>query len=213
MTTPSSDVAFTPTVKAIQAERGSRRTYEKVEARGGWQTAITTDLAAFIGEMRSFYMATANADGQPYIQHRGGPPGFLRVLDERTLAFADFAGNRQYITTGNLADNPRAFIFLMDYASRRRIKMWGRARVVSGDAEMTARLFPDGYAARAEQAIVFELEAWDVNCQQHIPQLFPAEDVGRTIQQFQARMRELEAENAELKQRLAAKSEPGSGPG
>lgn len=204
MADPSSDIAFTPTVKAIQSERGSRSRYAKVEARGGWQTTVTPDLATIIGEVRSFYLATANAEGQPYVQHRGGPPGFLRVLDERTLAFADFSGNRQYITTGNLSDNPRAFIFLMDYASRRRIKIWGRARVITDDVALTARLFPDGYTARPEQAIVFELEAWDVNCQQHIPQLFPAEDVAVTLQRFQARMRELEAENAELRQRLDA---------
>ena len=118
MTRPSSDVAFTPTVKAIQAERGSRDGYAKMEGKGGWRTAISADLAGFLGEVRSFYLATANAEGQPYVQHRGGPPGFLRVVDEHTLGFADYKGNRQYITTGNLADNPRAYIFVMDYAQR-----------------------------------------------------------------------------------------------
>jgi len=199
MTRPSSDVAFTPTVKAIQAERGSRAGYAKMEGKGGWRTAISADLAGFLAEVRSFYLATTNAEGQPYVQHRGGPPGFLRVIDQHTLGFADYKGNRQYITTGNLADNPRAFIFIMDYAQRRRIKLWGRARVVTGDPALLARLWPEGYDARPEQIILFEVEAWDTNCPQHIPQMFHAEDVGHTIQQFQARIRELEAEVAALK--------------
>ena len=148
MTRPSSDVAFTPAVKAIQARRGSRDHYAKAEERGGWRTTITPDLADFLAEARSFYLATANADGQPYIQHRGGPPGFLRVIDERTLGFADFKGNRQYITTGNLAENPKAYIFVMDYAQRRRVKLWGRARVVEDDPALLARLWPEGYKAR-----------------------------------------------------------------
>ena len=152
-----------------------------MEAKGGWRTAITPDLAGFLAEVRSFYLATASADGQPYIQHRGGPPGFLRVLDEHTLGFADFKGNRQYITTGNLAENTKAFIFVMDYAQRRRVKLWGRARVVEGDAALLARLWPEGYEARPEQVILFEVEAWDTNCPQHIPQMFHAEDVARTI--------------------------------
>jgi uncharacterized protein len=204
MTGPSSDVAFTPTVKAIQAERGSRGGYAKMEAKGGWRTAISADLAGFLGEVRSFYLATANTVGQPYVQHRGGPPGFLRVIDEHTLGFADYKGNRQYITTGNLADNPRAFIFIMDYAQRRRIKLWGRARVVADDTALLARLWPEGYEAKPEQIILFEVEAWDTNCPQHIPQMFHAEDVGHTIQQFQARIRELEAEVAALKAKDAA---------
>jgi uncharacterized protein len=210
MTTPSSDVAFTPTVKAIQEARGSRKAYAKMEARGGWQTAITPDLQAFLADARSFYLATANAAGHPYIQHRGGPPGFLRVVNDRTLAFADFAGNRQYITTGNLADNPRAFLFVMDYAAKRRIKIWGHARVVTDDAELVARLFPEGYEARPDQAIVFDVEAWDTNCPQHIPQLFPAEDVAHTLRQFQARVKELEVENSALRDRIAALEKVGS---
>ena len=199
MSHPSSDVAFTPAVKAVQARRGSRESYAKMEARGGFRTAVTPDLAGFLAEARSFYLATASADGQPYVQHRGGPPGFLRVLDERTLAFADFKGNRQYVTTGNLAENPRAYIFVMDYARRRRVKLWGRARVVEDDPALLARLWPEGYAARPEQVILFEVEAWDTNCPQHIPQMFHAEDVGRTIVQLQTRINELEAELAALK--------------
>jgi predicted pyridoxine 5'-phosphate oxidase superfamily flavin-nucleotide-binding protein len=170
-----------------------------MEERGGWQTAITPDLAGFLGEARSFYLATASADGQPYIQHRGGPPGFLRVLDARTLGFADFKGNRQYITTGNLSENPKAYMFVMDYAHRRRVKLWGRARVVEDDTALRAKLWPEGYKARDEQVILFELEAWDTNCPQHIPQMFHAEDVAGTIVKFQERIKELEAEVAALK--------------
>jgi uncharacterized protein len=199
MDRPSSDVAFSDTIKAIQAKRGSREHFAKVEARGGWRTTITPDLAGFLAEARSFYLATASAEGQPYMQHRGGPPGFLRVLDEHTLAFADYKGNRQYITTGNLAENPRVHIFIMDYVQRRRVKLWGRARVVEDDPALMAKLWPEGYKARPEQAIVFSLEAWDTNCPQHIPQMFPAEDVAQTVLQFQARIRELEAEVAALK--------------
>lgn len=199
MSRTSSDVAFSPAVKAAQEKRGSREHYAKVEEKGGFRTAFTDDLAAFLAEARSFYLATASADGQPYVQHRGGPPGFLRVLDERTLGFADFKGNRQYITTGNLAENARAYIFVMDYAHRRRVKLWGRARVVEDDAALLARLWPEGYAARPEQAIVFEVEAWDTNCPQHIPQMFHAEDVARTVVELQTRINELEAEVAALK--------------
>ncbi len=199
MPPPASDVAFSPTVKAIQESRGSRAVFAEREEKGGWRTTITPDLAQFIAEARSFYFASASADGQPYVQHRGGPPGFLRILDERTLAFADYKGNRQYITTGNLADNPRAFIFIMDYTNRRRIKLWGRARVVEGDADLVARLWPDGYRARPEQAIVFEIAVWDSNCPQHIPQMFHAEDVAHAVARLQARIRELEAEVAALK--------------
>jgi predicted pyridoxine 5'-phosphate oxidase superfamily flavin-nucleotide-binding protein len=198
MPSPSSDVAFTPAVKAVQVRRGSRASYARMEANGGFRTAITPDLADFLTEARSFYLATASADGQPYIQHRGGPPGFLRVIDERTLGFADFKGNRQFITTGNLAENPRAYIFVMDYARRRRVKLWGRARVVEDDAALLGRVWPEGYAARPEQVVLFEIEAWDTNCPQHIPQMFHADDVGRTIVQLQGRIQELEAEVAAL---------------
>jgi predicted pyridoxine 5'-phosphate oxidase superfamily flavin-nucleotide-binding protein len=170
-----------------------------MEETRGWQSAVTDDLAAFIAERDSFYLATANAEGQPYIQHRGGPKGFLRGLDDKTLAFADFKGNRQYITTGNLADNDRAFIFLMDYASRQRIKIWGRARVVEGDDALINKLFVPGYKARPEQAILFTIEAWDVNCQQHIPQKFAAADVADAVGRPQARIVELEAEVATLR--------------
>jgi predicted pyridoxine 5'-phosphate oxidase superfamily flavin-nucleotide-binding protein len=196
--TPASDVAFTPSVKAVQARKGSRRGYEKMEERGSWETGITPDLAAFIETQTSVFLATANAEGQPYIQHRGGPAGFLRVLDEKTIGFVDFAGNRQYITQGNLADNPKAYLFLIDYAHRRRIKIWGEAHVVEGDAELTARLMPEGYKARPEQVILFTVAAWDSNCPQHIPQRFEAADVAAALGERDARIAALEAEVARL---------------
>ncbi len=196
---PSSDVAFTRTVKAIQARKGSRNQYSAMEEDGGWETLVTPDLAAFIAQQRSLFLATANAEGQPYIQHRGGPPGFVHVLDQHTLAFADFKGNRQFISQGNLAENPKAYLFLIDYANRRRIKIWGTARVVEGDADLTARLMPEGYKARPEQLIVFTVTAWDANCPQHIPQRFEAADVAAALEQRDARIAALEAELSRLK--------------
>ena len=203
---PSSDIAFSPSVKAVQERRGSRAGYAKMEAKGGFATTIDEELAAFIAEQRSFYLATASANGQPYIQHRGGPKGVLRVLDDRTLGFADFAGNRQYISTGNLAENPKAMIFLMDYANRRRVKIWGTARVVENDPELVAKLFPGAYRARGEAAIVFTVEAWDVNCPQHIPQMLFAEDVAEAIAGRDQRIGALEAENKRLKAAVEHKS-------
>jgi predicted pyridoxine 5'-phosphate oxidase superfamily flavin-nucleotide-binding protein len=197
--TQASDIAFTPSVKSVQERRGSRAGYARMEAKGGWATAIDADLAGFITGMRSFYLATASEDGQPYMQHRGGPAGFLRVLDEKTLAFADFSGNRQYITTGNLAENPKAMIFLMDYQNRQRVKIWGTARVVENDAELNARLFPEGYKARAEAVILFTVEAWEANCPQHIPQMLFAEDVAGAVGTLKSRIAELEAENTRLR--------------
>jgi predicted pyridoxine 5'-phosphate oxidase superfamily flavin-nucleotide-binding protein len=197
--TSSTDVAFTDSVKEIQTRKGSRAPYAKLEQRGGWKDRVTPELAAFLAERDSFYLATANALGQPYVQHRGGPRGFLRVLDERTLAFADFRGNRQYISQGNLAENERALLFLMDYARRRRIKIWGRARVVEDDPALLERLADPVYEGRPEQAIVFQIEAWDVNCPQHIPQRFDAEQVTSTVAALQARIAELERENARLR--------------
>jgi predicted pyridoxine 5'-phosphate oxidase superfamily flavin-nucleotide-binding protein len=197
-TAPSSDVAFSPSVKALQTRKGSREAYSRMEAKGGWRTTITPDLEQFIAAQTSVYLATVNAAGQPYIQHRGGPPGFLHVMDDRTIAFADFAGNRQYITQGNLSDNPKAHLFLMDYAHRRRIKIWGTARVVE-NAETTKKLMPEGYAAKPEQTILFTVAAWDSNCPQHIPQKFDAADVAAAIEQRDAKIAALEAEIAALK--------------
>ncbi len=194
-----SDIAFTPSVKAVQERKCSRKGYARMEQKGGWQSAITDDLAALIAERDSFYLGTAGAEGQPYIQHRGGPKGFLRVLDEKTLAFADFKGNRQYITAGNLSENDKAYIFLMDYANRRRIKIWGRARVVDDDPGLLERLADAGYEAVPEQAMVFEIEAWDVNCPQHITRRFTEAEMAPVIEQLQARIGELETEVAALR--------------
>ena len=192
---PASDVIFSAAVKRVQERRGSRAA---VGARD-FGTAITPDLKAFIEMQVSIYLATASTDGQPYLQHRGGPEGFLRVLDAHTIAFAVFAGNRQYVTLGNLSENPKAQLFLIDYMQRQRIKIWGTARIVEGDAELVARLMPKGYRARAEQALVFTVTAWDVNCQQHIPQRFEAADVAEAITKREERIAALEAEVAALK--------------
>jgi predicted pyridoxine 5'-phosphate oxidase superfamily flavin-nucleotide-binding protein len=204
----SSDIAFTMAVKQVQSRRGSRKLYEAQEARGGFRTEITEELAAFLATVDTAYLATASADGQPYAQHRGGPKGFIRVIDAHTVGFADFAGNRQYISTGNLAENSKAFLFLMDYANRRRIKLWGRARIVEGDAALLARLMPEGYNGRPEQAILFAVDAWDANCPQHIPRKFDAADVGAAMTGLEERIAALEAENRRLQQQIAAGTKP-----
>lgn len=201
MTAPhtyASDVAFSPAVKAIQARKGSRDAYARSEQRG-WRTEVDDNLSAFLADANSFYFATAAADGQPYIQHRGGPKGFLKVLDKQTLAFADYAGNQQFITQGNLSENAKAYIFVMDYAHRRRVKIWGEARVVEDDEALTTSLMPKGYRARPEQVILFKIAAWDTNCPQHIPQKFDAGDVAAALAARDARIAELEAEVAALK--------------
>ena len=195
----SSDIAFTPTVKAIQARKGSRDSYARMEQRGGWRRRITDDLKSFVEAQTSVFLATATADGQPYIQHRGGPPGFLRVLDDKTIAFADFTGNRQYITAGNLADNPKAYLFLIDYAHRRRIKIWGEARLVETDADLIQRLMPAGYRARPEHAIVFTVKTWDSNCPQHIPQRLDAADVATALAERDATIERLNVEIERLR--------------
>lgn len=195
----ASDVAFTPTVKAIQARKGSRGAYARMEQGGSWATDISPDLQAFIEAQTSVFLATVNADGQPYIQHRGGPAGFLRVLDAHTLGFVDFSGNRQFISSGNLAESSKAHLFLIDYARRQRVKIWGEARVVESDAGLTARLMPAGYKARPEQVILFTVTAWDANCPQHIPQRFEAADVARALAERDQRIAELEAEVVRLR--------------
>jgi predicted pyridoxine 5'-phosphate oxidase superfamily flavin-nucleotide-binding protein len=202
----SSDVAFTPAVKAIQARKGSRAAYARMEARGGWHTEISGELAEFIAVQRSFFIATANLEGQPYMQHRGGPPGFLRVLDPHTLAFADYTGNRQYISQGNLADNPRAQLFLIDYAERRRVKLWGEAHVAAHDEDLLGKLMPTGYRARPEQAIVFRVSAWDANCPQHIPRRFEAEDVETALREKDIHIARLEEELRRLRTITSAAS-------
>lgn len=194
-----SDIAFTPAVKAQQTRMGSRRAYAHMEQGVGWQTCVTPQLEEFIASVNSFYLATSNAAGQPYIQHRGGARGFLRALDEHTLGFADFAGNKQYITLGNLQENAKCHVFLMDYAQRRRIKIWGELRAVEGDVALTVRLKPDGYKARVERVLLIEVKAWDVNCPQHIPIKIDAEDVTAAITHRDERIAELEAEVRKLR--------------
>lgn len=200
-----SDVAFSPSVKAVQERKGSRTAFATREAGRPWPTAISDDLKAFIEAQTSIYLATAGADGQPYIQHRGGPPGFLRVIDETTIGLVDFSGNRQFITTGNLIDNSKAHLFLIDYARRQRVKIWGEARIVMDDARLVEALRSPGYRGRAEQALIFKVGAWDANCPQHIPLRFEADDVARLLA---ARDAEIEALKAEVR-RLGG--EPGSG--
>lgn len=200
----ASDVAFTEAVKAIQSRKGSRHAYARMEQGGGWKTTITEDLKEEIESQVSVFLATSNAEGQPYIQHRGGPPGFLRVLDDTTIAFADFAGNRQFITQGNLSENSKAHLFLIDYAQRRRVKIWGTARVVEGDGVLTARLMPPDYRARPEQVVLFTVAAWDVNCPQHIPQRFEAADVKVAMEEKDRHIADLEAELSRLRSTMGS---------
>ncbi len=199
MTEPVSDIAFTPSVKAWQERLGSRAGSARRAEKRDWSDSVTPELKAFLAERDSFYLATASAEGRPYIQHRGGPAGFLKVLDEKHLAFADFGGNKQYISAGNLSENDRASIFLMDYAGRQRIKLWGRARVIEDDAELMERLADPGYQVKPERAIVFEIEAWDVNCPQHITRRYTEAQIAPAITKLQSRIDELEAEVAALK--------------
>jgi predicted pyridoxine 5'-phosphate oxidase superfamily flavin-nucleotide-binding protein len=199
MTAPISDLAFTPAVKAWQERQGSRAGYARMAEKRDWHDTVTPELVAFLAQRDSFYLSTASAEGRPYIQHRGGPAGFLKPLDDKCVAFADFGGNKQYITAGNLSENDRAFIFLMDYASRQRIKLWGRARVVENDAELLERLADPEYAAKPERAIVFELEAWDVNCPQHITPRYTEDQIAPALAKLQARIDELEVEVAGLR--------------
>lgn len=194
-----SDIAFTPAVKAIQTAKGSRASYGRMEARGGCRTTVTPELAAFLADLDMFYLGTANAAGQPYIQYRGGAPGFLKVIDEKTLGFADFGGNQQYISLGNLSENPKAFLFLMDYVHGRRIKLWGNAKVVEGNAELESKLRDRNYPGNVERVILFEVEAWDANCPQHIHKRFLQREVALVIKQLQQRVSELESQLATVR--------------
>ncbi len=193
-----SDVAFTPSVKAAQSRLGSRPLMARAERERPWRTVVTEDLAQFLAHIDSFFLATATADGQPYIQHRGGPPGFLKPLDEKTLGFADFGGNRQYLTVGNLAENDRAHIFLLHHATKQRVKLWGRARIVEGNEALSKLLAMPDYNARIERAILFELTAWDANCQQHLIERYSEAEIAPGINKLVARIKELEAEVARL---------------
>ena len=195
-----SDIGFSPAVKAIQAEKGSRDSYAKMEQRGGWKTTVTPELQTFISQLDMFYLGTASVQGQPYIQYRGGAPGFLKVIDEKTVGFADFGGNQQFISLGNLSENPKAFIFLMDYVHSRRIKLWGNAKVVEGDDALEERLRNQDYPGRVERVILFEIEAWDINCPQHIHKRFPQREVALVVEQLRQRVQELEAQLATFRQ-------------
>ena len=195
----SSDVAFTQAVKAVQDRKGSRPHYTRMEEAGSWETQITPELKLFIEAQSSVFLATANSENQPYIQHRGGPPGFLRVLDEGTIGFVDFIGNRQYVTRGNLAENPKAHLFLIDYAQRKRVKIWGEASVIESDPTLMRELMPSGYNARPSQLILIAVRAWDANCPQHIPQRFDAAEVTAVIAERDERIKALELQVAQLR--------------
>ena len=195
--TPS-DIAFSEAVKAQQRAKGSRPMFERMEQERPWADSLTPDLVGFIEAQTSVFLGTASADGQPYIQHRGGPAGFLQVLGDRQIGLADLAGNRQYITLGNLSENPAAFLFLIDYMNRRRVKLWGRARVVEDDPQLLARLRSPEGRGRPERVILFDVETWDVNCPQHIPQRFEAEHVAAAIAARDERIAELEARLARV---------------
>ena len=204
--TSNSDIVFTPAARRAQAERGSAGAYDKRVA-AGFPDRVTNELAAFIAGLDTAFLATVSAAGAPYIQHRGGPKGFIKVLDDKTLGFADYAGNRQYITLSNLAENERAYLFLLDFAARRRIKVWGRAQVVEDDPALLARLADPGYRARPERAILFTIEAWDVNCSQHITPRFTEAEVVEATSILRDRIAELEAENARLRASATASPE------
>lgn len=193
MTDHPDDVAYTDSIRAVQQRLGSRQINEQMAEERADRVAITPDLAAFVARMDMFYLGTSSLVGQPYIQYRGGPPGFLHVVDDHTLGFADYAGNRQYISLGNLAENPRAYIFLMDYLNAQRVKLWGTARVVYDDPALLKRLADPSYRAKPERVILFTITAWDPNCPRHIHQRFPAAMVAPVIQQLQTRVADLEA--------------------
>lgn len=194
---------FTPAAQTAQAERGSAKHYERRLAEG-FPDTVTPELAQFIAEQDTAFIATATVDGAPYIQHRGGPKGFIKVIDEHTLGFADYRGNRQYITLANLSENDRAFLFLLDPARKQRIKLWGHARVVENDAALIEKLFDKGYKAKPERVILFTIEAWDVNCSQHIVTRFTEAELEQAFAAVQTKIAELEAENARLRALLAA---------
>lgn len=191
-------ISFTPSVKAAQTRHGSREAYRSAELAEDPRNEITAAEAEFLAERDSFYMATVSANGWPYVQHRGGPAGFLKVLDSRTIGFADFRGNRQYLSVGNLTDNDRVSLILMDYANRRRLKLWGRARIVEeiDEPELIAQLEVSTYRARVERGIVIQVEALDWNCPQHITPRFSEDELQQLLDP-------LVAENQALKAQLA----------
>lgn len=195
---PSSDVIFSDTVKAFQEKMGSRALFERLEAKGGFQREILDNISSFIGKQDSFYFATAGADGQPHVQHRGGPKGFLKVLDATTLAFADFSGNQQYVSAGNITENPKVQVFLMDYPNRTRIKVFGTARVVEDDPALIEQLAIEGYEGIPERAIVIDVQAWDANCPKHITRRYTEDQIEKVMAKLDIRIHELEAEIVRL---------------
>lgn len=201
----NASLVFTKAAQHAQAERGSAKAYA-ARLEEGFPDKVTPELAAFIAEQDTVFLATANAEGAPYIQHRGGPKGFIKVIDENTLGFADYRGNRQYITLANLSENDHAYLFLLDPARKQRIKLWGRARVVENDPALVEKLFDKGYKAKPERAILFSIEAWDVNCSAHIIQRFTEDDIAEAMTKVQTKIAELEMENAQLRAALAQKT-------
>jgi predicted pyridoxine 5'-phosphate oxidase superfamily flavin-nucleotide-binding protein len=197
----NSDRVLTPAARAAQAERGSAKAYDRRFAEG-FPDRVTPELASFIAEQDTVFFATATGDGAPYVQHRGGPKGFIKVIDERTLGFADYRGNRQYITLANLSENDRAYLLLLDMARQQRVKLWGRARIVENDPDLVARLFDQGYKAKPERAILFTLEAWDVNCSSHILARYTEAEIEEAFSVFRQKLAALEAENKMLREQL-----------
>ena len=204
----NASIVFTPAARQAQAERGSARAYTARVAEG-FPDTVTPELAKFIAEQDTAFLGTASGDGAPYIQHRGGPKGFIKVIDEKTLGFADYRGNRQYITLANLSENDRAYLFLLDPARKQRIKIWGRARVVEDDAALVETLFDAGYKARPERAILFTIEAWDVNCSQHIVTRYTEAQLEEGFADVRRHVAALEAENARLRAQLAQHQQDG----
>ena len=198
------DIVFTPAAQHAQAERGSATAYVR-QKNEGFPDRVTPELAAFIAEQDTAFLGTASAEGAPYIQHRGGPKGFIKVLDEKTLGFADYRGNRQYITLGNLSENDRAFLFLIDFSRRQRIKLWGRARVVEDDDTLLERLFDHGYKARPERVILFRIEAWNANCSQHITARLSEPEIDQLFATVRRQISTLQAENTRLRAALASR--------
>ena len=188
------EIAFTPAVKAIQERYGSREMYNRMEENGPENDTLIPKVADFIQARDSFYIGTVNENGWPYIQFRGGPVGFLKILDEKTLGFADFGGNCQYLSIGNLSVNDRVFLFLMDYTNRRRLKIWGRAKIEYNNPSLLEQLRVPGYEATAERAFLIHVEAWDWNCPQHIPIKYSEAQVAEMLAPLQARIQELEAQ-------------------
>jgi len=216
MTPNNSDLVFPAAVRRAQAERGSAKAYAR-KIEHGFPNTVPPELAAFLAEQDTAFLATASVEGQPYIQHRGGPKGFIKVVDERTLGFADYRGNKQYITLGNLSENDRAYLFVLDFSRRQRIKFWGRARVIENDDALIAKLFDHGYQARPERVILFTIEAWDQNCSQHITARMTVPEVEGLLGTVQEHIAALQAENARLRAALAAQGaaakEAAAGPG